>query len=71
MKSMLNFMKILHLVQKLLVMDMQADRQHGDVISLTFLFKERRLKIATATCPCKIIFTNFAKHNMVNDLEKK
>jgi hypothetical protein len=37
MISQLNFMKIYQFVQKLLVGGM--DRQHGDLIILTFLFK--------------------------------
>jgi hypothetical protein len=48
MISLLNFIKIYQLVQKLLVGDTQTDRetdrQDGDLISLTFLFKESRLK---------------------------
>jgi hypothetical protein len=45
MTSLLNFIKIYQLVQKLLGGDTQTDRQDGDLISLTFLFKESRLKI--------------------------
>jgi hypothetical protein len=44
MTSLLNFIKIYQLVQKLLGGDTQTDRQTGDIISLTFLFKESRLK---------------------------
>jgi hypothetical protein len=44
-----NFIKIYQLVQTLLgghtQTDVQRDRQDGDLISLTFLFKESRLKI--------------------------
>jgi hypothetical protein len=43
MTSLLNFIKIYQLVQKLLRGDTQTDRQDGDLISLTFLFKESRL----------------------------
>jgi hypothetical protein len=43
MTSLLNFIKIYQLVQKLLGGDTQTDRQTGDLISLTFLFKESRL----------------------------
>jgi hypothetical protein len=42
MTSLLNFIKIYHLVQKLLG---YTDRQTGDLISLTLLFKESRLKM--------------------------
>jgi hypothetical protein len=38
MPSLLKFLKIYILLQKLLVVDTQMDRQHVD---LTFLFKER------------------------------
>jgi hypothetical protein len=44
MTSLLNFIKIYQLVQKLLKGDTQTDRQTGDLTSLTFLFKESRLK---------------------------
>jgi hypothetical protein len=47
MISVLNFIKIYELVQKLLVgglSDRGTDRQTGDLVSLTFLFKESRLK---------------------------
>jgi hypothetical protein len=46
MTSLLNFMKIYQLVQMLLggYTDRRTDRQTGDLISLTFLFKESRLK---------------------------
>jgi hypothetical protein len=44
MTSLLNFIKIYQLVQKLLEGDRQTDRQTGDLISLTFLFEENRLK---------------------------
>jgi hypothetical protein len=47
MTSLLKFIKIYQLVQKLLGGDTQTerrtDRQTGDIISLTFLFKESRL----------------------------
>jgi hypothetical protein len=43
MTSVLNFIKIYQLVQKLLGGDIQTDRQTGDLISLTFHFKESRL----------------------------
>jgi hypothetical protein len=43
MTSPLNFIKIDQLVQKLLGGG-QTDRQTGDLISLTFLFEESRLK---------------------------
>jgi hypothetical protein len=48
MTSLLNFIKIYQLVQKLLGehIDRQTDGQTGDLISLTFLFKESRLKIS-------------------------
>jgi hypothetical protein len=49
MTSLLNFIKIYQLVQKLLgggATDGQTDRQTGDLISLTFLFEETRLKMA-------------------------
>jgi hypothetical protein len=42
MTSSLNFIKIYQLVQKLL--GGHTDRQTGDLISLTFRFKESRLK---------------------------
>jgi hypothetical protein len=42
MTSLLNFIKIYQLVQKLLG-GTQTDRQTGGLISLTFLFKESRL----------------------------
>jgi hypothetical protein len=51
MTSLLNFIKIYQLVQKLLRgrhtdnMDRQKERQTGDLISLTFLFEESRLKM--------------------------
>jgi hypothetical protein len=47
MTSLLNFIKIYQLVQKLLWghTDRRTDRQTGDLISLTFLFKESRLKM--------------------------
>jgi hypothetical protein len=49
MTSILNFIKIYQLVQKLLGgTHRQTDRQTGDLISFTFRFKERRLKI----CKC-------------------
>jgi hypothetical protein len=48
MTSLLNFINIYHLVQKLLEEDTQTDgrtdRQTGDLISLTFLFEESRLR---------------------------
>jgi hypothetical protein len=48
MTSLMNFIKIYQLVQKVLGMDTQTDgqtdRQTGDLISLTYLFKEIRLK---------------------------
>jgi hypothetical protein len=44
MTSLLNFIQIYQLVQKLLAGDTQTDRQTGALISLTFLFKESRLK---------------------------
>jgi hypothetical protein len=45
MTSLLNFIKIYQLVQKLLGgTHRQTDRQTGDLVSLTFLFKESRLK---------------------------
>jgi hypothetical protein len=43
MTSLLNFIKIYQLVQKLL--GGHIDRQSGDLISLTFLFRENRLKM--------------------------
>jgi hypothetical protein len=43
MTALLNFIKIYQLVQKLLG-GTQTDRETGDLISLTFLFKESRLK---------------------------
>jgi hypothetical protein len=44
MTSLQNFIKIYQLVQKLLGgTHRQTDRQTGDLISLTFLFKESRL----------------------------
>jgi hypothetical protein len=46
MTSLLNFIKIYHLVEKLIGGDRQAHRQDGDLISLHFSFKkESRLKI--------------------------
>jgi hypothetical protein len=45
MTFLLNDIKIYQLVQKLLRTDGQIDRQTGDLLSLTFLFKESRLKI--------------------------
>jgi hypothetical protein len=45
MTSLLNFIKIYQLVQKLLGdTHRQTDRQTGDLISLTFVFKESRIK---------------------------
>jgi hypothetical protein len=45
MTSLLNFIKIYQLVQKLLGgTHRQTARQTGDLTSLTFLFKESRLK---------------------------
>jgi hypothetical protein len=45
MTSPLNFIKIYQLVQKLLGgTHRRTDRQTGDLINLTFLFKESRLK---------------------------
>jgi hypothetical protein len=45
MISLLNFIKLYQLVQKLLGgTDRQTDRQTGDLTSLTFLFQESRLK---------------------------
>jgi hypothetical protein len=45
MISLPNFIRIYQLVQKLLRgTNGQTDRQTGDLISLTFLFKESRLK---------------------------
>jgi hypothetical protein len=44
MTSLLNFMKIYQLDQKLLVGDKQMDRQHGDFISLTFVFYVKQAK---------------------------
>jgi hypothetical protein len=52
MTSLPNFIKIYELVQKLLGggedTDGRLDRQTGDLISLTFLFKESRLKSISA-----------------------
>jgi hypothetical protein len=46
MTSLLNFTKIYQLVQKLLGgTHRQTDRQTGDLISLSFLFEESRLKM--------------------------
>jgi hypothetical protein len=52
MTSLLNFIKIYQLVHKLFGGDTQTDktdrrtdRQTGDLISLSFLFKESRIKI--------------------------
>jgi hypothetical protein len=55
MTSLLNFIKIYHLVQTLLGgkhrhTDGQTDRQTGDLISLTFIFKESRLKNCMLFC---------------------
>jgi hypothetical protein len=53
MTSLLNFIKIYLLVQKLLRGHRRTDRQAGDLISLTFLFKESRLKMnknSVSTC---------------------
>jgi hypothetical protein len=48
MTSLLNFIKIYQLVQKLFGgRGWQTDRQTGDLISLTFLFKGSRLKMGT------------------------
>jgi hypothetical protein len=45
MTSLLNFIKIYQLVQKLLgATHRQTDRQTGDLISLTFLSKESKAK---------------------------
>jgi hypothetical protein len=44
MTSILNFIKIYQLIQKLLGVAGDTDRQTGDPIILTFLFKESRLK---------------------------
>jgi hypothetical protein len=50
MTSLLNFIKIYQLVQKLLGgKHRQTDRQTGDLISLTLLFKESRLKSAASS----------------------
>jgi hypothetical protein len=51
--SPLNLIKMYPLVQKLLGWghrDRQTDRQTGDLIRLTFLFKESRLKKQPSTC---------------------
>jgi hypothetical protein len=40
----MNFIKIYQLVQKLFGGDTQTDIQTGDLMSLTFLFKNSRLK---------------------------
>jgi hypothetical protein len=54
MTSLPNFIKIYQLVQKLLggtprQTDEQTDRQTDDLISLTFLFKESRIRSAEET----------------------
>jgi hypothetical protein len=49
MTSLLNFIKIYQLVQKLLGgTHRRVDRETGDLISPTFLFKESRLKMENA-----------------------
>jgi hypothetical protein len=61
MTSLLNFIKIYQLVQKLLGgdaqtdrrTDIQTDRQTGDLKSLTFLFKEIRLKMGLIEATCE------------------
>jgi hypothetical protein len=45
MTSLLNFIKNLPIGSKVIRGDTQTDRQTGDLISLTFLFKGSRLKI--------------------------
>jgi hypothetical protein len=52
MTSLLNFIKIYRLVQTLLGGG-DTDRQTGDLISLTFLFKESRLIRTQITCVWK------------------
>jgi hypothetical protein len=54
MTSLLNFIKIYQLVQKLLGGGGgDTDRQTGVLISLTFLFKESRLKRVVYNLPSK------------------
>jgi hypothetical protein len=65
MTSLLNFIKIYQLVQKVLggkhrqtdngQTDGQTDRQDGDLISLTFLFKDSRLKISKCSHSVRIV----------------
>jgi hypothetical protein len=63
MTSLLNFIKIYHLVQKLLG---GTDRQTGDHISLTFLFKESRLKTAIRNECTKVHRTRTIKNTYIN-----
>jgi hypothetical protein len=43
--TLLNFIKIYQLFQKLLVGNIQLDRQTGDLISLPFIFKKSRVQM--------------------------
>jgi hypothetical protein len=56
MTSIPNFIKIYQLVEKLLGgTHRQTDRQNGDLISLTFVFKESRRKIVISSADVRII----------------
>jgi hypothetical protein len=60
MISLLNFIKIYQLVQTLLGgTHRQTDRQTGDLMSLTFLFKESKLKMAFSS-------KTYVKHALKN-----
>jgi hypothetical protein len=63
MTSLLNFIKIYQLVQKLLGRDTRTDGQTGDLISLTFFFKGSTLmtgfeskKVSTGFAMCHRLF---------------
>jgi hypothetical protein len=58
MTSILNYIKMYKFVQKLLVGDTQADtqrdRQHGDLISLTFFLREVGQNVHPLGCECSL-----------------
>jgi hypothetical protein len=63
MTSLLNFIKIYQLVRKLLRgTHRRTDRQTGDLISLTFLFKESRLR----TGPNTVSYEHICCHGKIN-----
>jgi hypothetical protein len=69
MTSLLNFIKIYQLVQKLLGGDTQTDRQDGDLISLTsFLRKVAKRKktrtIIHSSNLCRTFYTRYSIYNI-------